>query len=100
MDKSIVELELWLKSVEDERQRQLQQQQQNDNNNNKVDIMALPANTYSAQMLALTAESASIDDCIYFLDTALVRGRIPLDVYLKEVRRLGKRQFLAKVCYY
>ena len=108
LDKSIVELELWLKAVEDERQRQLQQNDNNttvDMNSSKaaaavVDIMALPANTYSAQMLALTAESASIDDCIYFPDTALVRGRIPLDVYLKEVRRLGKRQFLAKVCYY
>jgi ESCRT-I complex subunit TSG101 len=112
LNKSIVELELWLKAVEDERQRQLQQ---NDSNNNNVDmnvtdksskaaagvvdLMALPADTYSAQMLALTAESAAIDDCIYFLDTALVRGRIPLDVYLKEVRRLSKRQFLAKVRY-
>jgi ESCRT-I complex subunit TSG101 len=113
LQKSIVELELWLTSVEDELQRQQQQQRQiqpqknNDNNdvdmdvtddNKAVDLMALPADTYSAQMLALTAESVAIDDCIYFLDAALVRGRVTLDVYLKEVRRLSKRQFLAKVC--
>lgn len=111
LQNSIVELELWLTSVEDEIQRQQQRQiqpQKNKNNNvvdkdvtdnNKaVDLMALPADTYSAQMLALTAESVAIDDCIYFLDAALVRGRITLDVYLKEVRRLSKRQFLAKVC--
>lgn len=108
LDKSIVELEVWLTSVEDERQRQRHLQQQNDNNNvdmnmtdnsskAAVDLMALPADTYTAQMLALTTESVAIDDCIYFLDSALVRGRITLDVYLKEVRRLSKRQFLAKV---
>ena len=110
LQKSIVELELWLTSVEDEiqrqQQRQIKPQKNNDNNdvdmdvtddNKAVDLMALPADTYSAQMLALTAESVAIDDCIYFLDAALVRGRVTLDVYLKEVRRLSKRQFLAKV---
>lgn len=107
LDKSIVELEQWLTSVEEERQRQRQLLQLDNNNVDMdmtdnsskaaVDLMALPADTYSAQMLALTAEIVAIDDCIYFLDSALVRGRITLDVYLKEVRRLSKRQFLAKV---
>ena len=66
----------------------------------KADLIALPEDTHSAQMLALSAENAAIDDCIYFLDQALVRGSIGLDVFLKEVRRLSKRQFLAKVCFF
>ncbi len=67
----------------------------------RADLMALPTDTPSAQMLSLSAESASIDDTIYFLDQALVRNAITLDIFMKEVRRLSKRQFLAKVrCVY
>lgn len=65
----------------------------------RADLMALPTDTPSAQMLSLSAESASIDDTIYFLDQALVRNTISLDIFMKEVRRLSKRQFMAKVCY-
>jgi ESCRT-I complex subunit TSG101 len=50
-------------------------------------------------MLELSAETAAIDDTIYFLDRALVRGNITLDVFLKEVRKLSKRQFMAKVSF-
>ena len=64
----------------------------------RADLMALPIDTPSAQMLSLSAESASIDDTIYFLDQALVRNTISLDIFMKEVRRLSKRQFMAKVC--
>ena len=58
--------------------------------------MAIPTDTHSSQMLQLSAENAAIDDCIYFLDQSMARGNIPLDVFLKEVRKLSRRQFMAK----
>jgi len=96
IEKEIEKLEVWLTAVKNE-----QEQSDKDENNSRqctADLISLPADTHSAQMLALSAENAAIDDCIYFLDRALVRGSIGLDVFLKEVRRLSKRQFLAKVC--
>ena len=98
IEKEIEKLEVWLTAVKNEQQ----QSETNDKDDRQctADLIALPADTHSAQMLALSAENAAIDDCIYFLDRALVRGSIGLDVFLKEVRRLSKRQFLAKVCLY
>ncbi|KAL3763216.1 hypothetical protein ACHAW5_005176 [Stephanodiscus triporus] len=105
LDESIRALNLWLKAVDDERRRQQQdadategKQCQNEDEGGivKADLIAIPADTHSAQMLALSTESAAIDDCVYFLDMALVRGSLTLEVFLKEVRRLSKRQFLAK----
>lgn len=100
MDKAVEELEQWLEVVEEQKrntgedtsssEQQQQQRQQN------VDLLALPTDTHSAQMLELSAKNAAIDDCIYYLDRALVRGSITLDVFLKEVRKLSKEQFLAK----
>ena len=100
MDKAVEELEQWLEAVEEQKrntgedtsssEQQQQQRQQN------VDLLALPTDTHSAQMLELSAKNAAIDDCIYYLDRALVRGSITLDVFLKEVRKLSKEQFLAK----
>jgi ESCRT-I complex subunit TSG101 len=97
----------WLAAVEkatSSRQEQKELDTAADNNaaatTTKADLMALPTDTPSSQMLALSAESASIDDTIYFLDQALVRNTITLEIFLREVRRLSKRQFLAKVCLY
>ena len=98
MDGAVKMLEDWLETADK------QQQQGGDNGNNnssspqssKVDLIALPTDTYSSQMLQLAAENAAIDDCIYFLDQSMARGNIPLDVFLKEVRRLSKRQFMVK----
>ena len=95
----------WLAAVEkatSSRQEQKELDTAADNNaaatTTKADLMALPTDTPSSQMLALSAESASIDDTIYFLDQALVRNTITLEIFLREVRRLSKRQFMAKVC--
>jgi len=61
-----------------------------------VDKLAIPNDVYSRQMLELSSKNAAITDCLYFLDKALVRGTIPLDVHLKKVRQLAKKQFLAR----
>ncbi len=61
-----------------------------------VDELAVPADIHSAQMLVLSAENAAIHDALYFLDKGLSENKIALDVHLKAVRRLAKRQFLIK----
>lgn len=58
--------------------------------------LVVPADQPSARMLELAAESAAVTDCLYYLDKALVRGTIPMEVHIKKVRRLAKKQFLAK----
>ena len=99
LDESIEKIEQWLTAVKEHQSTSSTTAGTSENDEtSKADLIALPADTHSAQMLALSAENAAIDDCIYFLDRALVRGSIGLDVFLKEVRRLSKRQFLAKVC--
>ena len=65
-------------------------------NPESVDSIAVPDNIHSRQMLELCAENAAISDLMYFLDKALARGTIPLDVHLKQIRRLAKKQFLVK----
>ena len=102
LDEAIANLEQWLESIKEQQSAAENKNdatnQQNNSRETKADLMALPADTHSAQMLALSAENAAVDDCIYFLDRALVRGSISLEVFLKEVRKLSKQQFMAKVC--
>ena len=94
LDEAISSLASWVEAVQEHKSKC---ETDAVSEEEKIDILTMPADTHSAQMLALSAESAAIDDCIYFLDRALVKGNIPLDVFLKEVRKLSKRQFMAKV---
>eukprot|EP00804_Cyclotella_cryptica_P026475 CCRYP_008132-RA/>CCRYP_008132-RA protein AED:0.23 eAED:0.23 QI:482/1/1/1/1/1/2/521/269 len=97
MDEAISSLETWIEAVEEHKKKSEDENStEQKDDHHKVDMLAIPVDTYSAQMLALSSESAAIDDCIYFLDRSLVRGNITLDVFLKEVRKLSKRQFMAK----
>ena len=61
-----------------------------------VDELAVPADIHSAQMLVLSSENASIHDAIYILNQGLSDNKISLDVHMRAVRRLAKRQFLIK----
>jgi ESCRT-I complex subunit TSG101 len=99
IDEATKGLEQWLAAVkaEEERSAANGDTKAAGKGEAKADLIALPADTHSAQMLALSAENAAIDDCIYFLDRALVRGNIPVEVFLKEVRKMSKQQFLVKV---
>jgi ESCRT-I complex subunit TSG101 len=98
IDEAIHSLETWIEAVEEHKKNSEEEKSTGKKDDQqKVDILAIPVDTYSAQMLALSSETAAIDDCIYFLDRSLVKGNITLDVFLKEVRKLSKRQFMAKV---
>mmetsp|Transcript_17464 Transcript_17464/g.31694 ORF Transcript_17464/g.31694 Transcript_17464/m.31694 type:complete len:431 (-) Transcript_17464:139-1431(-) len=96
MDEAIGGLETWLVAVKEQKSTAADNGGKEERGQTKADLMALPVDTHSAQMLALSAENAAIDDCIYFLDRALVQGSISVEVFLKEVRKLSKRQFMAK----
>ncbi|KAL7525797.1 hypothetical protein ACHAXR_001166, partial [Thalassiosira sp. AJA248-18] len=85
IDTAIEGVETWLKAVKEQEQQSTVENEQSNNGDigrtpTKADLIALPADTHSAQMVALSAENAAIDDCIYFLDRALVQGGIPLEV--------------------
>mmetsp|Transcript_27164 Transcript_27164/g.44542 ORF Transcript_27164/g.44542 Transcript_27164/m.44542 type:complete len:434 (-) Transcript_27164:225-1526(-) len=96
MDEALGGLEKSLTAVKEQLSTATDNGGNEESGQTKADLIALPVDTHSAQMLALSAESAAIDDCIYFLDRALVQGSISVEVFLKEVRKLSKRQFMAK----
>lgn len=47
-------------------------------------------------MLELVAENAALEDALYYLDQGLTDGVITVDVFMKEVRRLARKQFVAR----
>ncbi|KAJ1524894.1 hypothetical protein ONE63_009757 [Megalurothrips usitatus] len=48
------------------------------------------------QILNSYAEEAALEDAIYYVGEALRRGVIDLDVFLKQVRALSRRQFMLR----
>ncbi|XP_063240573.1 tumor susceptibility gene 101 protein [Bacillus rossius redtenbacheri] len=48
------------------------------------------------QLLNAFAEEAAIEDTIYYMGEALRRGVVDLDVFLKQVRALSRRQFMLR----
>jgi len=48
------------------------------------------------QLLNAYAEQAATEDAIYYLGEGLRRGVIELDVFLKHVRSLSRKQFMLR----
>eukprot|EP00581_Thalassiosira_minuscula_P017538 CAMPEP_0183715730 /NCGR_PEP_ID=MMETSP0737-20130205/9849_1 /TAXON_ID=385413 /ORGANISM="Thalassiosira miniscula, Strain CCMP1093" /LENGTH=460 /DNA_ID=CAMNT_0025944865 /DNA_START=244 /DNA_END=1626 /DNA_ORIENTATION=+ len=98
MDGAIDELATYVDAIKEQQQSTNSNESEQDDPLLKADKMAIPADVPSAQMLALSAENAAIDDCIYFLDRAFSqqRGSMSAEAFIKEVRKLSKRQFMAK----
>jgi len=61
-----------------------------------IDNLVKPADLHSEQLMNLSVENAAISDCLFFLDKALSKGNIPLDVHLKKTRELAKQQFFVR----
>ncbi|CAK4666472.1 unnamed protein product [Aphanomyces euteiches] len=59
-----------------------------------VDEVLVPADALSSQQLDAYAERNAIEDALYFMDRALANGEIELQVFLKEVRKLARKQFM------
>jgi ESCRT-I complex subunit TSG101 len=60
------------------------------------DLMVVGFDDNSAKMLGLVAQVASAEDCIYWIDRAVNNGTVGCEDSLKEIRKIARRQFLAK----
>ncbi|XP_072527261.1 tumor susceptibility gene 101 protein isoform X2 [Salminus brasiliensis] len=66
---------------------------ENQTENNDIDDLIVPTAPLYRQILNLYAEENAIEDTIFYLGEALRRGVIDLDVFLKHVRLLSRKQF-------
>uniref|UniRef100_A0A3B4DIY6 UEV domain-containing protein n=1 Tax=Pygocentrus nattereri TaxID=42514 RepID=A0A3B4DIY6_PYGNA len=66
---------------------------ENQSENNDIDDLIVPTAPLYRQILNLYAEENAIEDTIFYLGEALRRGVIDLDVFLKHVRLLSRKQF-------
>uniref|UniRef100_A0A8C1I2W9 Tumor susceptibility 101b n=1 Tax=Cyprinus carpio carpio TaxID=630221 RepID=A0A8C1I2W9_CYPCA len=66
---------------------------ENQSENNDIDDVIVPAAPLYKQILNLYAEENAIEDTIFYLGEALRKGVIDLDVFLKHVRLLSRKQF-------
>lgn len=48
------------------------------------------------RLIKTLAEFNAIEDALYFMDRALSNGEIELSVFLKEVRKLSRKQFMCQ----
>lgn len=56
----------------------------------------LTGESYGDRLIKTLAEYNAIEDALYFLDRALSNGEMELAVFLKEVRKLARKQFMCQ----
>lgn len=61
-----------------------------------VDDLCQPVTKLDSQMLDLSAESAALEDTMYFLDRGMYMGQLDCPTHQKMIRKLAKKQFLIK----
>uniref|UniRef100_A0A671MEJ8 Tumor susceptibility gene 101 protein-like n=1 Tax=Sinocyclocheilus anshuiensis TaxID=1608454 RepID=A0A671MEJ8_9TELE len=66
---------------------------ENQTENNDIDDVIVPTAPLYKQILNLYAEENAIEDTIFYLGEALRKDVIDLDVFLKHVRLLSRKQF-------
>jgi ESCRT-I complex subunit TSG101 len=91
LDKAITEMKDALERAKEAKKSGGDSQQ-----SHSVDDLCVPATALDQQMLDLSAQNAALADALYFLDRALQKGSIDLQVHLKHVRQLSKKQFLVR----
>ena len=52
------------------------------------------SNLLKFRLINAYAEEAAIEDAIYYIGEALRKGVIDLEVFLKQVRQLARKQFM------
>ncbi|CAI5735052.1 unnamed protein product [Hyaloperonospora brassicae] len=65
-----------------------------DNDTVDPDAILVEGDELSKQIIATLAESYSIDDALYYMDRALSNDEMELSAFLKEVRKLSRKQFM------
>uniref|UniRef100_A0A3Q3DW51 Tumor susceptibility 101a n=1 Tax=Hippocampus comes TaxID=109280 RepID=A0A3Q3DW51_HIPCM len=77
----------------DEELTEALEKMENQSENNDIDDIIVPTAPLYKQILNLYAEENAIEDTIFYLGEALRRGVIDLEVFLKHVRVLSRKQF-------
>ncbi|KAG2787362.1 hypothetical protein JG687_00009613 [Phytophthora cactorum] len=58
------------------------------------DTILIEGDALSKQMIKTLAEHYAIEDALYYMDRALSNDEMELSVFLKEVRKLSRKQFM------
>ncbi|XP_051982650.1 tumor susceptibility gene 101 protein-like [Xyrauchen texanus] len=66
---------------------------ENQSEDNDIDDVIVPTAPLYKQIMNLYAEENAIEDTIFYLGEALHKGVIDLDIFLKHVRLLSRKQF-------
>lgn len=62
-----------------------------------IDDVVIPTAPLYKQLLNAFAEEQATEDAIYYMGEALRKGVIELDVFLKQVRELSRKQFMLRM---
>lgn len=97
MDREQAELEANLQNLRErnEELKELIRKVENQGNINVDEAVVTTAPLYK-QLVNAFAEENATEDAIYYLGEALRKGVIDLDVFLKHVRELSRKQFLLR----
>ncbi|XP_029909806.1 tumor susceptibility gene 101 protein [Myripristis murdjan] len=90
---SEVDRNIELLKRKDEELSEALEKMENQSENNDIDDVIVPTAPLYKQILNLYAEENAIEDTIFYLGEALRRGVIDLEVFLKHVRLLSRKQF-------
>ncbi|XP_049579141.1 tumor susceptibility 101a [Syngnathus scovelli] len=88
-----VDRNIELLNRKDEELTEALEKMENQSENNDIDDIIVPTAPLYKQILNLYAEENAIEDTIFYLGEALRRGVIDLEVFLKHVRLLSRKQF-------
>uniref|UniRef100_A0A8B9H0M3 Tumor susceptibility 101a n=1 Tax=Astyanax mexicanus TaxID=7994 RepID=A0A8B9H0M3_ASTMX len=95
LDQEVAEVDrnIDLLKKKDEELTEALEKMENQSENNDIDDVIVPTAPLYKQILNLYAEENAIEDTIFYLGEALRRGVIDLEVFLKHVRLLSRKQF-------
>ncbi|XP_060119208.1 tumor susceptibility gene 101 protein isoform X3 [Heteronotia binoei] len=95
LDQEVTEVDknIELLKKKDEELSSALEKMESQSENNDIDEVIVPTAPLYKQILNLYAEENAIEDTIFYLGEALRRGVIDLDIFLKHVRLLSRKQF-------
>lgn len=98
LGKQSAALEAWLSSHEWKADAVAAAQAKGSSEAGALDInkVIVPTDDLSRQALMAQAEDLAVEDCLLVLEKALLQGKLTPEAYMKQVRLLCRRQFLAR----
>ena len=96
VDQKSDEIQLWLHHATAATANHESTLPPSDHPSKSIDEIVTTEHKIQDMMIEYEAENQTISDTLYFLDKALYEQTISIDVHLKHVRTLAKRQFYCK----